>query len=38
MMHTIKSPRHGIRVQMLMKLTNKLQMEEIETDSRNDVV
>ena len=32
-----KNPQHGVRVQMMLKLTNKLQMAEIETDSRIDV-
>ena len=34
---TIKNPQHGIRVQMVLKLIQKLQMVEIETDSRIDV-
>ena len=29
MMHTIKNPQHGIRAQMVLKLTNKLQMAEM---------
>ena len=33
----IKNPKHGIRMQMVLKLTNKLKMVEIETDSRIDV-
>ena len=34
---TIKNPQHGIRAQMVLKLTNKLQKAEIETNSRIDV-
>ena len=34
MARTIKNPQHGIRAHMVLKLTNKLQMAEIETDSR----
>ena len=34
---TIKNPQHGIRAQMVLKLINKLQMAEIETDDRIDV-
>ena len=30
MMRTTKIPEHGIRVQMVLKLTNKVQMAEIE--------
>ena len=37
MTRTIRNPRHGIRAQMVLKLTNILQMAEIETDSRIDV-
>ena len=37
MTRTIKNPQHGITAQMVLKLTNKLQMAEIETDSRIDV-
>ena len=37
MTRTIKNPQHGIRAQMVLKLTNKLKMVEIETDSRIDV-
>ena len=37
LMRTIKNPQHGIRVQMVLKLTNKLKMVEIETDSPIDV-
>ena len=37
MLHTIKNPQHGMRAQMLLKLTNRLQMAEIKTDSRIDV-
>ena len=37
MMLKIKNPKHGIRMQMVLKLTNKLKMVEIETDSRIDV-
>ena len=33
MTHTIKNPQHGIRAQMALKLTNKLQMAEIEANS-----
>ena len=33
----IKTPQHRIRAQMVLKLTNKLKMVEIETDSRIDV-
>ena len=36
MTRTIKNPQHGIRAQVVLKLTNKLQMAEIETDSRID--
>ena len=35
--HTTKNPQHGIRAQMVLKLTNKLQMAEIKTDSCIDV-
>ena len=34
---TIKNLQHGIRAQMVLTLTNKLKMVEIETDSRIDV-
>ena len=34
---TIKHSQHGTRAQMVLKLINKLQMAEIETDSRIDV-
>ena len=37
MTRTIKNPQHGIREQMVLKLTNKPKMVEIETDSRIDV-
>ena len=37
MMRKIKNPQHGIRAKMLLKLTNKLKMVEIETDNRIDV-
>ena len=37
MTRTIKNPQDGIRVQMVLKLTNELKMVEIETDSRIDV-
>ena len=37
MPRTIKNIQHGIRAQMVHKLTNKLQMVEIETDSRIDI-
>ena len=37
MTRTIKNPHNGIRAQMVLKLTNKLQMAEIETDSRIDI-
>ena len=33
MMHTFKNPQNRIRAQMVVKLTNKLQLAEIETDS-----
>ena len=33
----IKNPQHGIRMQTVLKLTNKLKMAEIEIDSRIDV-
>ena len=36
-MRTIKNPQDGIRVKIVLKLTNKLKMVEIETDSRIDV-
>ena len=36
-MRTIKNPQNGIRQQMVLELTNKLKMVEIETDSRIDV-
>ena len=36
-MRTIKNPQDGIRVNIVLKLTNKLKMVEIETDSRIDV-
>ena len=36
-MRTIKNPQDGIRVKTVLKLTNKLKMAEIETDSRIDV-
>ena len=37
-MRTIKNPQDGIRVKIVLKLTNKLlRMVEIETDSRIDV-
>ena len=32
-MRTIKNPQDGIRVQIVLKLTNKLKMVEIEADS-----
>ena len=34
---SIQNAQHGIRAQMVLKLTNKLQMAEIETDSLIDV-
>ena len=37
MARTIKNPHHGIRAQMILKLINKLQMVETETDSSIDV-
>ena len=37
MTRTIKNPQHGVRMQLVLKLTNKLQMAEIGTDSRIDV-
>ena len=37
MTRKVKNLQHGIRVQIVLKLTNKLQMAEIETDSRIDV-
>ena len=37
MARTIKNPQHGTRAQMVLKLTNKLQVAEIETGSRIDV-
>ena len=37
MTHLIKNPQHGIRAQMVLKLTDKLQMAEIETDSLIDI-
>ena len=37
MTRTIKHPWNGIRAQMVLKLTNKLEMAEIEIDSRIDV-
>ena len=37
MTRKVKNLQHGIRAQMVLKLTNKLQMAEIETDSRIDV-
>ena len=37
MTRTIKNPQHGIKAQIVLKLTNKLQLAEIETDSRTDV-
>ena len=37
MKRTIKNPQHGIKAHMVLKLTNKLQMAEIEIDSRFDV-
>ena len=37
MTRTIKNPQHEIREQMVLKLTNKLQMVEIENGSRIDV-
>ena len=36
-MRTIKNPQDGIRVNIVLKLTNTLKMVEIETDSRTDV-
>ena len=36
-MRTIKNPQDGIRVKIVLELTNKLKMVEIETDSRIDV-
>ena len=37
MTRTLKNPQHGIRAQMMLKLSNKLKIVEIETDSRIDV-
>ena len=37
MMCIIKKPQHRIRPQMVVKLTNKLEMVEIETHSHIDV-
>ena len=37
MTRTIKNPQHGIRAPIVLKLTNKLKMVEIETNSRIDV-
>ena len=37
MTRTIKNLQHGIRAQMVPKLTNKLYMVETETDSRIDI-
>ena len=37
MTRTNKTPQHEIRAQMMIKLTNKLQMAEIETDICIDV-
>ena len=37
MMHAVKNPQHRIRAQMVLKLTNKLQMVEIKTDSTIDI-
>ena len=37
MTRTTKNPQVGIRVKIVLKLTNKLKMVEIETDSRSDV-
>ena len=37
MTRTIKKPQLKIRAQMVLKLTNKLKLVEIETDSRIDV-
>ena len=37
MTRTINNPQYGRRAQMVPKLTNKLKMVEIETDSRIDV-
>ena len=37
MTRTIKNPQHGIRAQMVLKLTKKLKMVETETDSPIDV-
>ena len=36
MTRTNKNPHHGTRTQMVFELTNKLQMAEIEIDSRID--
>ena len=36
-MRTIKNPQDGIRVNIVLKLTNTLKMVEIEIDSRTDV-
>ena len=36
-MRTIKNPQDRIRVKIVLKLTNKLKMVEIENDSRIDV-
>ena len=36
-MRTIKNPQDGIRVNIVLKLTNTLKMVEIETDSRTNV-
>ena len=36
-MRTIKNPQNGIRVKIVLKLTNKLKMVEIETASHIDV-
>ena len=37
MTRTIKNPLHGIKAQIMLKLTNKLEMAETETDNRIDV-
>ena len=37
MTRIIKNPQHGIRAKTVLKLTNKLKMVEIETDSHIDV-
>ena len=37
MTRTIKNPQHGIRAQILLKLTKELQVVKIEIDSRIDV-